>query len=272
MSESGPLRESFVATPHGTFHVEEAGSGPPVLFVHGGTASAREWRPVLPALGARARCVAMDRLGCGLSDRSAGGYGRDHLTASLLALADALGFDRFGVVGQSYGGFWALSLAFAAPERVSGLVLVNAAGGPASEQELAERRARSGADPAAPAPSAEEMVERTVGWIFADAARVPAGFRDDLRWQVERAAPGQREAGRDGIERMARERYDRIACPTLVVWGEVDPLLPPEMGQRLAHAIPGARYVGLPGCGHTCQVECPDAFVAAVGPFVAEMG
>ena len=266
------LRESFVETPFGRFHLEEAGAGPPVLFIHGGTASARLWRPVLPALGPHARCLAPDRLGCGLSDRSQGGYGRDHLTRSLLALADALGLDRFGVVGQSYGGFWALSLAFAAPERVSRLVLVNAVGGPSTPEERVALRARVQDDPGAPEPSVEEQIERTLRAIFANPSRAPASFRDDLRWQMERADPAQRGLGLDAIDRMGDERFDRVACPTLVVWGEVDLLLPPEVGQRLAAAIPGARYVGLPGCGHDCQIECPDAFVAAVAPFLDQTG
>src|SRR5260370_35204433 len=55
----------------------------PVLFVHGGTASAREWRPVLPLLAGHAECVAIDRLGCGESDRSARGYDRATITDGL---------------------------------------------------------------------------------------------------------------------------------------------------------------------------------------------
>ena len=51
----------FVQTDYGTFHVESAGAGTPVLFIHGGTASAREWRPVLPLLAGHAECVAIDR-------------------------------------------------------------------------------------------------------------------------------------------------------------------------------------------------------------------
>lgn len=260
----------FVPTPFGRFHVEECGEGPPVLFIHGGTASTREWRPVLPALGASAHCVALDRLGCGLSDRSAQGYAREVQTAGFLALAEALGFERFGVVGQSYGGFWALSLAFAVPERVSRMVLVNSAGGPRTDEERAALRARSQRDPNAPQPSIEEQIEQIERGVFADPARIPGSFRDDLRWQLEQADPTQMATSLEEMIGMASEHYDRIACPTLVIWGEVDPLLPPEMGHRLASGIPNARYIGLPGCGHVCQIECPEAFVAAVRPFLDE--
>jgi pimeloyl-ACP methyl ester carboxylesterase len=170
--------------------------------------------------------------------------------------------------GSPYGGFWALSLALAAPERVSRLVVVNAVGGPSTPEERATLRARVQDDPDAPEPTVDEQIELTVRAILADPSRAPASLRDDLRWQMERADPAQRGVGLDAVERMSDERFDRIACPTLVAWGEADSLLPPAMGRRLAAAIPGARYVGLPGCGHDCQIECPDALVAAVAPFL----
>jgi pimeloyl-ACP methyl ester carboxylesterase len=267
-----PIASSFVRTEFGTFHVESAGQGTPWLFIHGGTASAREWRLVLPGLGEHARCIAMDRLGCGESDRSQQGYDRRTLTASLFACADALGLDRFGVVGQSMGGFWGLSMAFAHPERISGLVLVNSAGGPMTDAELVTRETRTArrrAEPSTPtAAEREAAIERTMQEIFADSTRVPSSFRDDLRWQGERAAPGQFAAIASDWADLAREPYERLNIATLVVWGEADIMIAAEHGRRLAAAIPGARYVGLPGVGHTCQIEAPREFIAAVGPFL----
>jgi pimeloyl-ACP methyl ester carboxylesterase len=262
-----PIESRFVDTEFGTFHVESVGEGAPWLFIHGGTASAREWRLVLPGLGEHARCIAIDRLGCGESDRSERGYDRQTLTRSLFAFADAIGLDRFGVVGQSFGGFWGLSMAFAHPERISGLVVVNGAGGPMTDDELAAwqtRAARRQAEPTEP----EAAIERTMEEIFADPTRVPPSFRDDLRWQSEHADPGQLGALASDRAQLAREPYDRLNVPTLVVWGEADTMIPSERGHRLAAAIPGARYVGLPGVGHTCQIEAPREFIAAVAPFL----
>jgi len=264
------IESSRVETPFGTFHSESGGQGQPVLLIHGGTASAREWRPVLPGLSQHARCVAIDRLGCGESDRSSRGYDRQTLTDSLFACADGLGFERFAVVGQSFGGFWALSMAFARPERLAGIVLVNSAGGPLTDEDVQAMEARRverqhvEADP-------EAAIERTMNQIFADPGRVPATFRDDLRWQTAHAAPGQFEAAADEFVNLGRAPYDQLHVPTLVVWGEADSMIPAERGRRLANAIPGARYAGLPGVGHTCQVEAPAEFVAAVAPFLDEL-
>ena len=270
------ISSSYVATPFGRFHVESAGGGKPLLLIHGGTASAREWRLVLPGLGEHARCVAADRLGCGLSDRSPS-YDRLTLTRSLLALADALGWDRFGVAGQSFGGFWALSLAHEAPERVSRLVIVNS--GSSARMTDAERQQRAARMAAMrSAKTWDEMTvaerasaaDRTIAQIYADPRRVPASYRDDLLWQMERAAPGQLGAVAGQDEHVSPDALGRIRCPTLVVWGEADSMGPAERGQHLAAAIPGARFVGLPGVGHTCQIEAPREFVAAVAPFLDE--
>jgi pimeloyl-ACP methyl ester carboxylesterase len=266
------IESSFVSTPYGTFHAESAGHGAPWLFIHGGSASAREWRLVLPGLGECARCVAIDRLGCGESDRSQRGYDRDTLTASLFAFADAMAWDRFGVVGQSFGGFWGLSMAFAQPERLLGLVVVNGAGGPMTDAEVAELRKRQAARSQQREPTTdaerEAGFDRTIQEIFADPSRVSPSFRDTLRWQADHAEPGQFAAVASDWPRLGREPYDMLTVPTLVVWGEADSMVPVDRGHRLAQAIPNARFVGLPGVGHTCQIEAPAEFIAAVAPFL----
>jgi pimeloyl-ACP methyl ester carboxylesterase len=260
----------FVPTAYGTFHVESAGAGTPVLFIHGGTASAREWRPVVSLLAPHAQCVAMVRLGCGESDRSARGYDRTTITDGLFALADALGWTQFAVVGQSFGGFWALSMAFARPERLTGLVVVNGAGGPMSDDEqaqwdarMAARRQSAPTDPASPA-----AIDAVMNEIFADPSRVPASFREDLRFQAEHADQGQLGVLGAESRNLAAAPYGSLRMPTLVIWGEADTMITVERGRRLAEAVPGARFVGLPGVGHTCQVEAPAEFAAALVPFL----
>jgi pimeloyl-ACP methyl ester carboxylesterase len=270
------VESGFVTTAFGRFHYDAVGEGKPVLFIHGGTASAREWRWVLPALGKHARCVAIDRLGCGQSDHSRLGYDRTTLTNSLLACADELGLTRFGVVGQSFGGLWALSLAFTAPQRVSRLILVDSAVGPRTEDELAERQAHPPSFQLLKpwyqmsAEEREANLDNVFARIFADPSRVDPTFREDLRWQNDRMDRNQPRLGGELFEGIARQRYDSIRCRTLIVWGEADSMDPVRYGHRLAAAIPHARFVGLPGVGHTCQIEDPERFVASVAPFLDE--
>jgi pimeloyl-ACP methyl ester carboxylesterase len=139
-----------------------------------------------------------------------------------------------------------------------------------TEEEIEARRARMAVAPAQTDEDREAVVENTIRTIFKDPSRVPASYRDDLRWQMRVADPAM--AGQFGtlFEGMARERFDQIRIPTLVVFGEADAMIPIERGCRLAAAIPGAQFVGIPDAGHTCQIELPDAFVAAVTPFLDE--
>jgi pimeloyl-ACP methyl ester carboxylesterase len=115
-----------IGTPVGKARVIEAGSGSPVLFVHGGGGFAGQWLPLLAHVAGH-RMIAVDRPGCGLSD----GYVysgvddiRGHAVTFLGGVLDALGLDRAPVVANSMGGLWSLWLTLDRPERVSSLALL----------------------------------------------------------------------------------------------------------------------------------------------------
>ena len=114
----------------------------------------------------------------------------------------------------------------------------------------------------------EFAIDRTIATIFANPMRVPGTFRDDLRWQMERADPAQMQTIGDLLAELAREPFAQIRIPTMVVWGEADAMIPTEREHLLAAASCGVSYAGLPGVGHTCQIEAPDAFISAVAPFL----
>jgi pimeloyl-ACP methyl ester carboxylesterase len=262
------LESSFITTSYGTFHVEATGTGKPLLFLHGGSSSTRTWHRVLDRLGQHASCVAVDRLGCGLSDR-AKSYRQDDLTAGMFALADALPWDRFGVVGASAGGWQAIAMAVARPERISRLVLVDALAGPMSDEQVAEWRSRR---PSGPAPADPAEIESGIAIEYADVSRVNATMRDNFRWQREHVDPTMLlkifDQEPELFQRIAHERYDSLHLPILIIWGGADAILPAEWGTRLAAAIPGSRYAELPGIGHNPHNEAPDEFVASVAPFL----
>src|SRR5258708_14571481 len=121
------ITERFLAigTPVGKARVIEAGSGTPVLFVHGGGGFAGHWLPLLAHVSGH-RMIALDRPGCGLSDGfdySSVDDIRGHAVTFLGAVLDALGLDRARIVANSMGGLWSLWLALDRPERVSSLAL-----------------------------------------------------------------------------------------------------------------------------------------------------
>jgi pimeloyl-ACP methyl ester carboxylesterase len=103
------------------FHVARAGTGKPLLLLHGWPEFWLTWEPVMTRLAGRFSLIAPDLRGFGDSDKPDGPYGPDQHTSDMLALMDALGIRRFGVVGHDVGGAVMQPLARTAPERLTGL-------------------------------------------------------------------------------------------------------------------------------------------------------
>ena len=103
------------------FHVAMTGDGPPLLLLHGWPEFWLTWEPVMRRLADRFTLVAPDLRGFGASSKPEGAWGPADHAADLLALLDALGLARVGVVGHDVGGAVMQALARAAPERLSGL-------------------------------------------------------------------------------------------------------------------------------------------------------
>ena len=236
----------------------------PTILLHGiGGAS---WDPVLPAL-VPAPVLDWPLPGFAgtpmLPETSFAAW-----AAALLARLDAAGIARADLVGHSIGGMLALDFALRFPGRVRGLVLyatTPAFGGrdPAfAEAFLAERLAplEAGQDmPALAAASIRPMLRPgtpaplvTLA-VAAMAATPEAAYRATVRCLTT-------------FNR--RDDLGQVATPTLLVAGERDPLAPPRTMERMRDAIPGARLVVLPGCGHLAHLEDPSGFNAAVGGFL----
>ena len=98
-------------------HVAEAGSGDPVVLQHGWPQHWLLWRKLIPALAESYRVICPDLRGLGWTDAPPTGYEKEQLASDLLALVDALGYERVRVVGHDWGGFVAFLAALRAPER-----------------------------------------------------------------------------------------------------------------------------------------------------------
>jgi pimeloyl-ACP methyl ester carboxylesterase len=140
LSEAAPPAGGrFVALPAGSFFVRVAGDlGPALVLVHGLGGSSAHWRPQLATLSSGLRTFAPDLRGHGRSPHVEGGaYDVAAHAGDVLAMADALGLDRFALAGHSFGAWVALEIAAAHPERVTALALVDP-GGDTSEVEGTE--------------------------------------------------------------------------------------------------------------------------------------
>jgi pimeloyl-ACP methyl ester carboxylesterase len=250
-----------------------AGAQDPVIYVAGWVSSSSTWKRVLSGASAGRAAIAPDLPGTGYSDRpwpydyTVGGQA-EHL----LEYLDARGIGRFALVGNSLGGAVCETIAAMRPERVSALVLVDAAW-PRMRIPFGFRLLRT---PVVGELQLELLSRPVMAFtlshrLYARGSRVNNEIVDD--WWLPIRVPGTRRAALEAIRTnvgSAEGLLPRITAPTLVVWGKEDGLLPPSEGLALSEAIAGARFVTIPDAGHLPQEETPENFSRTVAGFLRE--
>jgi pimeloyl-ACP methyl ester carboxylesterase len=253
------------------FSFLEAGSGPPLVLLHGIGSAAASFRYQLEALSARFRVVAWDSPGYGASTPLAIEHpDTSDYAAALDAWLGALGIDRCHLVGQSLGTLIAARFAAEQPRRVLSLTLAGVARGhgrlpPPERQRLLAQRlddlaqlgpqgmaAKRG--PRLLGPEATETMRRTVIEIM---ARIPAeGYAQAARM----LSTGDITAD---LVRLS------TALPIQIMVGQADVITPPESNREIAAAIPAASVHVVPGAGHALYLEKPAEFNRLVSDFAA---
>jgi pimeloyl-ACP methyl ester carboxylesterase len=258
-----------------------AGSGPVVLLIHGIAGSSATWDDVLPSLAERYCVVAPDLLGHGGSAKPRGDYSLGAYASSLRDLLGVLGHERASIVGHSLGGGVAMQLAYQFPERCERLVLVSSGGLGRELHGLLRAAALPGAEWMLPlvcargirdavgavagflgrvglrtAPDVEELWRGYCSLTDADARRA---FVDTLRALVDPG--GQRVSAADRL-------YLAAKVPTLIIWGERDPLIPAGHARAAHDAIPGSRLEIFPDTGHFPHRDDPLRFVVVLLDFL----
>jgi pimeloyl-ACP methyl ester carboxylesterase len=244
---------------------ERLGEGPPLVFVHGGAADGRVWQPQLAALADEFTVVAWDEPGAGRSSDVPAPFGLPEYAHCLAALIEAIALGPAHVVGLSWGGTVVQELYRHHPDLVATLILVDTYAGWKGSLPEEEVRARvEGVHQMLAAPA--EEFDPTYPGLFA--ADPPPEFVPLLEHM---AAGVRRESLRTEVLVMAaadqRDLLPRIAVPTLLIWGEQDVRSPLSVARTFEQAIPGARLVVIPDCGHVSNLEQPELFNEAVREF-----
>lgn len=254
-----------IEVPGGVIDVVSAGEGPDLVLLHSLLIDRSAFERVVPALS-RHRRVHLVALPGFDGSTKAGPKVEDYADR----VADALSALRLGpgsaVLGNGFGGFVAVALAARHGALFERLLLVDTAAGfpptaKAAFSAMADKVASGGMGAVA------EIAARR---IFHDAylAAHPEAVAE-RRAVLMRFDPASFVAACRALELVdLRAALPAIANPTLVVVGELDAATPLDLARELAERIKGARFVMLPRCGHCPPLEQPDAFLAAIGPFL----
>jgi pimeloyl-ACP methyl ester carboxylesterase len=247
---------------------ERAGSGPPLVLLHGAVSDHREWARQIDALSAEHTVVAWDAPGSGRSDDPPDSF-RMHDYADVVAgLVDELGLARPHVLGLSWGSSVALELYRRHPAVPRSLVLVSAYAGWAgslSAEEIA-RRMRGFEQDVQLSP--EEFAHSWVPTLLTENA--PGEMVAHVVSVISEYHPeGVRTILTAMAEADLRPVLAGIEVPTLLLYGEVDVRSPKSVAEDLQSRIPGARLVFIPGVGHYCNIEAAEAFNGEVRAFLA---
>ena len=249
---------------------DDAGSGIPLLFIHGWPYDRTLWAAQLSGLPTRARCLAPDLRGFGDSS-VVSPYSIDQYADDLAALLGMLGIERAVVCGLSMGGYVALAMLRRHRALLRGLILTSTRA-TADTDEVRDGRARLIG--LIETQGIEALAGRQVRAMVAETTFATRPDVVEALRQLMAGAPSEGVIG--GLRAMA-ERPDSspllagIDFPTLVVSGAEDAITPPEELRTLARAIPGSRLEVIESGGHVCPYERPAAFNHVVAEFLASL-
>ena len=241
---------------------------PPVVMVHGLTGNAHAFDLLASHFATRYHVISVDVRGRGDSDwASDGDYSNDAYVSDLEGLRQALGFERFSLVGTSMGGRISLTYAGAHPERVERTVLNDI--GPEVDPRGGSRIASSSRDAVTTFAAIEEVMawhrENRVGFsAMSDSQqRTAAGHAvkalagGGFTWKMD---PAVRSDPRRPDPEVSWKLARRIPGPVLLVRGGDSDLLSPEIAQRMVDEMQDCRMVEVPGVGHAPTLMEPEAF------------
>ena len=267
------VRHRFVDLDGVRFHVAEAGTGEPLVMLHGWPQNWYLWRHLVAPLSARYRLVMPDLRGFGWSDAPPGGYRKEQLAADVIGILDGLGIDRFRLMGHDWGGLVSYLVALRQPERVERMVILNMIHPWPSPLAMLSN-----------VPQASYMLANALGlsgWLlqhrqrlFFDLvrrtlARKSAMTDTDLKIFLDPLSEPSRSHATVMIYRefllheavlmgLGRYRSRRLRPPTLVLFGQDDAAISRRMLAGYVGHADDMRLELVPNCGHFIADEKPE--------------
>jgi pimeloyl-ACP methyl ester carboxylesterase len=272
--EPGRLKFRTLDTDCGRVSTFEAGTGEPIVLLHGLGATKQEFLPTVPALAPDFRTIAIDLPGFGDSDKPfPAAYDARFFARWVRALFDALELDRTHLLGHSMGGRVALEVGMSAPDRTDRLIAMTPSmawlGKPGWAPMLRLVRPELGILQPAPKGFVEGVIKRIVPQ--ADHHFVAPALDEFLRCYL---TPRGRVAFYAAARNIALERpeefwagLEKLSPESLFIWGRRDGLVPIAFARHVKRRLPAAQHCEL-DCGHVPQLERPAQLHAAITRFL----
>jgi len=269
-----PIEERFFPIDGSNMRYLHAGSGPPLILVHGLMGYSFSWRHATPVFAKHAEVFAVDLLGTGFSDRPANlDLSFEACAERLLRFANAVCKSPFDLLGTSHGGAISMMAATLAPQRIQRLILVAPANPWAPRgKSLAPFLSNPLITPLALqiVPLLKEYYFRR---LFADPNRILPGTLEGYRMAIDR--PGSYEYAISVLRTWNRDfaglkaALPKIAdIPTLLLWGDRDSAVAPESAERLKQVFRNCQLIVMKGIGHLPYEEAPEEFNRIVVKFL----
>ena len=269
----GPPSQFVELEPGYTVHLRDEGPrhALPIVLLHGSNADLHTWQPWVDRLARDYRVIRFDQRGHGLTGTPPDGdYSREAFADDVGRIADRLGLDRFVLGGNSMGGGISARYAIEHPERLAGLLLIDAAGAPVANDGSGNIGFTLARMPVIGDLAMQVLpraaVEKSLSQSVANQAIVTPQAVD--RYFELGRYPGNRAAT---LERFANlptpftaAQVAAIDVPTLVIWGADDALIPEKAGGWYAQTLPDATLLNLPDIGHLPMEEAPEATATAL--------
>lgn len=265
-------------------HYRDQGQGQPIVLLHGMASSLHTWEGWVAALSPTYRVISIDMPGWGLTGPDPQKrYRIEDQVAFVAAFLDSLGIEKCVLGGNSMGGWFSWNFALQHPERLLGLLLVDAAGVP---------EAATGSTASAKRPSYFKLTEQSWLQSYARVATPRIIYKKMLqqvyvsdslitrplvnRYYHLMRREGNRQAFLDrakqrGTGPSSFEALSQLQLPVLIIWGEADPWIPLEHASRLQQQMPQAVVVTFPGLGHVPMEENAAATVQPVQRFLEQL-
>ena len=247
----------------------------PIVLIHGTSASLHTWDGWTDALAAQRRVIRFDLPAFGLTGPAPDNdYSIERYADFTLKVMDALGVERAALAGNSLGGQIAMETALQAPARAAALVLVDSGGYPFEAQSMPIGFKIAQIPAFAPLMNRllpRSMIESSVESVYGDPSKITPELVD--RYYELTLREGNRAALVKRFQNVfarddARQRAKTISVPTLIIWGDQDRLIPPQISEQMHEDIAGSELARFAELGHVPHEEDPGATVNVTAAFL----